>query len=60
MLFTNKDPPPFSVPVSAEHPQTPNDNKLQFHLPHEGLEGHAGLGQDLRGEDLSGPRCSVY
>lgn len=33
----------FSVLLSAEHPQTPNNYKLELYIPPEGLEGHVGL-----------------
>lgn len=50
----------FSASLSAEHPQTPDDNKLELHIPPEGLEGHAGLDQDLGGEDLRVSRRPVH
>lgn len=58
VLFTNKLS--ISVLLSDEHPQAPNKHKLKLYVPREGLEGHAGLGQDLWGEDLSVPWCSVH
>lgn len=50
----------FWVPRSAEHSQAAHNHQLQLHLPCEGLERHAGLGLDVRGEDLSLPGRSVH
>lgn len=46
--------------LSAEHPQTADIYQLELYVPPDGLEGHVGLDQDLRGEDLCVSRRSVH